>query len=365
MEKLFDKFVFKNGLTLKNRFCLAPMTTYSSNDDLTLSYEEEVYYNMRSKELGMVITAAVAVSRSAQAFDNQISIRDRRYLDSMKRLAKSIHDGGSVAVVQLHHGGRMNKPGLYENQDIVGPSSVKALRDYAVEPRELKTSEVYDIIDDFVNATKVAIEAGFDGVELHGANTYLIQQFVSPHSNRRTDEFGKNRYHFSKILVKRVMNTVKLHAKKEFIVGYRFSPEEYENPGITLDITKELLEELKDCGLDYFHLSVGSYKQTSIRNKEDKRLIVKMVKDIIRNTPLIGVGHLETKEDITEAFDLRYDLLAFGLIALSELELVSKLKEGKELNKVFSEELGLPSEMYQRLSHWNLESRGYSFKQKK
>ncbi len=162
MIKTFKKFTFGHGAVLRNRLVLAPMTTYASNEDLTLSKEEEVYYKTRSKGMGMVITAATAINKNAQAFENQITARDERYLDSMKRLSNAIKSEGALSILQLHHGGRMNIPGLYTNQDIVCPSCVKANRDYAVEPRELKTSEVYDIIDAFVKSEKIAIKDGLE-----------------------------------------------------------------------------------------------------------------------------------------------------------------------------------------------------------
>jgi 2,4-dienoyl-CoA reductase-like NADH-dependent reductase (Old Yellow Enzyme family) len=267
MNKAFLPFTFPNGITLKNRFVLAPMTTYSSNIDLTLSDEEEVYYNSRAKEFGMVITAATAINKNAQAFERQISIRDERYLDSMTRLANSIKRENSVAILQLHHGGRMNQPNLYPNQDIVSASAIKAERDYLVTPRELKTSEVYDIIDDFVNATKLAMDAGFDGVEIHGANTYLVQQFFSPHSNQRTDEFGGSlvkRMTFASKMIQRIQSLKKTHNRQDFIIGYRLSPEEVEIPGISIDDTTFLVKQLHQLKVDYIHLSLQDYNQSSI-----------------------------------------------------------------------------------------------------
>ena len=121
-------YELKKGILLKNRFVLAPMTTYSANDDLTLAEEERIYYESRGKEFGMVVTAATAISRHAQAFTNQISIMNENYLDSMKTLAHAIKSGGAKAVLQLHHGGRMNLPGLFEGQDIVNALSVKENR---------------------------------------------------------------------------------------------------------------------------------------------------------------------------------------------------------------------------------------------
>lgn len=364
MKQIFDEFTFPNGTKIRNRLCLAPMTTYSSNNDLTLSDEEEVYYNSRSKGMGMVITAATAINKHAQAFQNQISIRDIRYLDSMKRLATSIKKEGAKAILQLHHGGRMNQPNLYKNQDIVCPSPVKANREYTVTPRELRTSEIYDIIDDFVSATKLAIEAGFDGVEIHGANTYLVQQFFSPHSNQRDDEFGgslKKRLRFPIGLTKRLLRARQHANREDFIIGYRFSPEELENPGITIQDTLLLVDELCKLEIDYLHISLGTYQQTSMRTPSDTLPIASYILQTINHRkPLIGVGGLDSKEKINDAISMGYDLIALGLIALSDLDVVDHLYQDLPLSKTISKESLLPTPLFERLHKWNLESKGYT-----
>ena len=367
MDNPFQEYTFNNGAKLKNKFVLAPMTTYSSNDDLTLSDDEEIYYNSRAKQFGMVITAATAVSKNAQAFENQISIRDERYFDSMKRLATSIKKEGAKAVVQLHHGGRMNQPDLYPNQDIVSASNVKADRDYCVTPRELKTSEVYDILDYFTNATKLAIRAGFDGIELHGANTYLLQQFFSPHSNHRDDEFGgsrEKRLRFILELVDRVINVKRELSSKEFIIGYRFSPEELEEPGITIDDTLYLVDELSSKDIDYLHISLGKYDQTSSRDKSDKEPIIEKIKQRINNNiPIIGVGRIESLEDVTNCEELGYDLFAIGFVSLSDPKVVEHIQNEEIVNKDITSESLLPKALHNQLHSWLVNSdRGFTIK---
>ncbi|QMS85656.1 NADH-dependent flavin oxidoreductase [Candidatus Xianfuyuplasma coldseepsis] len=366
-KQLFKPYTFPHGATMKNHFALAPMTTYSSNQDLTLSTEEEVYYNSRAKEFGMIITAATAVSKNAQAFEHQISIRDERYLDSMTRLANSIKQEGALAVIQLHHGGRMNKPGLYPNQDIVSASAIKADREYAATPRKLKISEVHDVIDEFVNATILAIKAGFDGIELHGANTYLIQQFFSPHSNRRDDEFGgslQRRLTFPLRLVDRVIEAKQNYGKPEFIIGYRLSPEEREDPGITLDDTLRLVDELCHKDIDYIHLSQGYYKNTSIRDQADKRVIVDAIQNVVQGrVSLIGAGGINTMDNAEDALIHGYDLVALGTVALADPYIITHFEQGKEACKIIGEESILPSPLLHRLRSWKgLEQKGYIIK---
>ncbi len=363
MKEIFE-YKFPNGVKLKNRLVVAPMTTYSANDDLTLSDEEEVYYRARGKQFGMVITAATAISKDAQAFPNQISIKDDSYLDSMKRLAKAIKAGGAKAILQLHHGGRMCLPGLVENQDIVSASSVKANRDNLAIPRALLIEEIYDVIEDFAEAVKRAIIAGFDGVELHGANTYLIQQFFSPNSNVREDEFGGNvrkRMRFPLELVQRVLSIREMYANKNFIIGYRLSPEELENPGITLDDTDYLLENIANQDIDYIHLSLYKYNQTSIRDTNDKTLIIDRAKKIINNRlPIIGVGRVSSRKDIEDALLLGYDMVAVGMASLADESYVDNIKNDKSIKKVIDKNSLLPRKLYKRLHLWkNIEDLGY------
>jgi len=361
----YKPYKFKNGVIMRNHFALAPMTTYSSNEDLTLSDEEEHYYHLRSRNFGMVITAAAAVSKHAQAFEHQISVRDERYIDSMKRLRKAIKSGGALAILQIHHGGRMNVPDMYPNQDIVAPSSVKATRDYAVTPRALKTSEVYDTIDDFVNASKLAMKAGFDGVEIHGANTYLLQQFFSPHSNVRDDEFGgdlRKRMKFAKLIIEGILDAKKELNRPNFIIGYRFSPEELENPGITINDTLQFVDVLADYPIDYLHVSLGQYNQTSIRDEKDKeKIATKLLRMIDHRVPLIGVGGITTEEDVFDASNLGYDLLSLGMVALADPDVVLKFQLNERPSNVFSKKM-LPTPLYERLHRYGSRLEGYEFK---
>ncbi|MEC9484804.1 MAG: NADH-dependent flavin oxidoreductase [Candidatus Izemoplasma sp.] len=367
MARNLKTYQFQNGITLRNPFVLAPMTTYSSNADLTLSQEEEAYYRARAKSFGMIITAATAVNKNAQAFEHQITIRDDRYIESMTRLANAIKEEGSVGVLQLHHGGRMCQPNLFKNQRIVAPSAVKAEREFAVTPEKLKISEIYDIIDDFKDATKRALQAGFDGVELHGANTYLIQQFFSPHSNRRIDEFGgsvEKRMRFIRLLVDAVLE-VKEEADRPFIVGYRFSPEEIEEPGITLNDTLQLVDYLSETHLDYLHISIGHYDKASLRDKTDSTPVVTKIQSVLQNKiPLIGVGGIHSLKDVELANRLGYDLYALGMGALADPDIPNKLINEAPLKNTIDEASVLPKPLKERLKHWGdgLEKRGYKIK---
>ncbi len=350
---LFQPYQIK-GLTLRNRLVMAPMTTYSSNPDFTVSASEYEYYALRSQTIGLLITAATSVSDSAQAFPNQISLKDDRFIPGMSQLVDVVHQGGAKIIVQLHHGGRMNEPQLFDDhRQIVSASAVKAEREYAVIPRALETKEVYATIDDFAKATKRAIEAGFDGVELHGANTYLLQQFFSPHSNRRTDEFGgslEKRMRFSIELIKAVDSVIKTHAKQPFICGYRLSPEELETPGITIEDTLAFVDVLKTLPIDYLHVSLSRYNQSLIRDETDNEAIAtKIQRHLKHQIPLIGVGGIDSTENAEDALAMGYDLVAVGMRIIAEPLLGYKMAHNLPINSVIHRNLSIPEPLFNRL----------------
>src|SRR5690606_3685075 len=152
--------------------------------------DEVNYYAERSRGVGTVITACAYVSKEGKAFPGGFSAASDNMIPGLSKLAKAIKDQGAKAVLQIFHGGRMVPKKLIGGEQPVSASAIKAPRETADMPREMSEEEILDTIAAFGEATRRAIEAGFDGIELHGANTYLIQQFFSPHSNRRTDKWG-------------------------------------------------------------------------------------------------------------------------------------------------------------------------------
>lgn len=134
----------------------------------------------------------------------------------------------------------MANPKFNEGEQPISASPIAALRPDAVPPREMTHAQINQMIEDFGEATRRAIEAGFDGIEIHGANTYLLQQFFSPHSNRREDTWGgsrEKRTRFPIEVLTKVQHVVAENEASHFIIGYRFSPEEIEEPGIRFEDT--------------------------------------------------------------------------------------------------------------------------------
>ena len=332
-EKLFESFTFPSGVTVDNRIFMAPMTTNSSFENGMVTTDELTYYAQRSGGVGAVITSVAYVTPEGKAFPGAPGAHTDEMIPSLTKLAQTIQSKGSKAILQIFHGGRMVLPETIGGKTPVSASAVRALRDNTVTPKEMTEEEIENVIKAFGEATRRGIEAGFDGIEIHGANTYLIQQFFSPHSNRRTDRWGgtlENRMRFPLAVVESALNAVKEHAKKPFLVGYRISPEELEEPGITLDDTFQLLDRLSDEKLDYIHISLGTIWRGSIRNKEQATPVLEHIKERIgHKIPLMGVGSIKHPDDALEALEKGIPLVAVGRELVVEPEWVQKTKNGE------------------------------------
>ncbi|MDE1549550.1 NADH-dependent flavin oxidoreductase [Jeotgalibaca caeni] len=353
-EQLFQPFIFPNGGTIENRIVLAPMTTNSSFINGMLTTDELNYYARRSKGLGAVITSCAHVMENGR-FAASLSAASDAMIPSLKKLANTIHQSGTKAILQIFHVGRMGSRATLKAEQPVSASAVAPLRKDAEEPRALSAEEVAELVIAYGEATRRAIEAGFDGVELHGANTYLIQQFFSPHSNRREDEWGgsvEKRMAFLLAVVEAAQNVVREHAKEPFILGYRISPEELEEPGITMEDTLQLLNRLKKEGLDYIHVSLGHYQQTSMRDKEAKTPVLSQILTAIGDDiPVIGVGQVETEEDAATVLEMGAPIVAIGRKLIVEPDWIEKAKSGEEMRTVLKEEdreeLAIPDMMWE------------------
>ena len=342
MSQFDQSIILPSGVQLKNRLMLSPMTTQLSFFNGVITEDEITYYKQRSKGLGAVITGAANVQDIGKGWPGELSIAHDEMIPRLSELAKAIQGEGAKAIVQIFHGGRMTSRATLSGEQPVSASAVAAERPDAKTPRALSENEIKETIQAFGEATRRAIESGFDGIELHGAN-------------RREDQWGgslENRYRFIDELLTTVFSTVEKYAKKPFIVGYRFSPEEYETPGIRFEDTIWLLERLRETKLDYLHVSLNAYDRRARSDKYSDQSILEAVHDTIQGKiPLIGVGGIRTRKDVEQV--LKYaELAAIGQQMIVDPDWAEKLLENREdefVTKPFEEaykELYLPSPLY-------------------
>jgi 2,4-dienoyl-CoA reductase-like NADH-dependent reductase (Old Yellow Enzyme family) len=332
------------------------MTNWSSHPDGNVTDAEVKYYQRRSNGVGMVITACTNVTRNGKGFHGEFAGDRDEMIPSLRRVASAIKEKGAKAILQIFHGGRQVPPELVDG-DVVSASAVPMEGEGKTVPRALTETEIESIIRDFGETTRRAIEAGYDGVELHGANGYLIQQFFSPHSNRRNDRWGgtlEKRLTFPLALVDEVKRVVAEYAKEPFLVGYRFSPEEAETPGITMADTLVLIDALAEKDLDYLHVSLQDFRSTPRRGVEDTRSRLEVIQERVGDrVPVIGVGSIYTANDALEALETGVPLIALGRELIIDPEWVQKVEQGREseivtkINKNHQHELEIPDPLWQ------------------
>lgn len=327
-------YTFKNGLTVKNRIVIPPMTEAAALENGAVSHDELRYFDIHTGGAGMFITPVMNVSADGKGFEGEPSVADDKFMPGLTKLAHTMKQNGTKAILQIFDAGRMSNSKILRGVQPVSASAVAALRPNSETPRELTNDEIEQIIEDFGQATRRAIQAGFDGIELHGANTYLMQQFFSPHSNRRTDKWGgslENRMRFALEIIKRVNQAVNDYADDKFIVGYRISPEEIEEPGIRLDDTLKFIDVLADQPISYLHISMGYAWRTSLNDKSDTEpIILKIKKTINDRLPIISVGSIEKPADAEKVINAGIDFAAIGRESIREPNWVQKVELGQE-----------------------------------
>ncbi|MGG5217409.1 flavocytochrome c [Rahnella variigena] len=357
LTPVLNPLTLPNGAVLKNRLLMAPMTTCTGFYDGTVTSELVEYYRDRAGSIGTIIVECCFIDRMGPAFPGAIAIDSDNKISGLKKIADAIKSKGSKAILQIYHGGRMVEPELIGGRTPVAPSAIAAPREGATQPKELTGEEVETMITKFGDAVNRAIKAGFDGVEIHGANTYLIQQFYSPNSNQRTDQWGGDRDKRARFPLEVLEITHKMaerFADNSFIIGYRFSPEELEVPGIRFDDTMYLLEKLAARGLDYVHFSVGQLLRPSIVDTQDPTpLITKfraMRSETLAKVPVIGVGGVINKADAEKGLEYGFDLIAVGKACIAYPDWADRIINNDHLELFIDshkrEELNIPEPLW-------------------
>lgn len=320
-------YVLNNGVTVSNRLVVAPMTHYASNPDGTLSDEERDFLMGRSDDFGLFITAATLVHPTGKAFVGQPCAYDEQHLQSLTQIADIIKKGGAKAILQIHHGGYQS---LAEFGEVIAPSAMDNGKQIA---RAMTVDEIHAVINGFGVATDLAIRAGFDGVEIHGANNYLIQQFFSPQSNQRNDEWGgslENRLRFVDAVIQTVNEVRAKHDKPDFIVGYRFSPEEAGEQGLTMADCFDLIDYLVQQPLQYLHVSLWDFYKKARRGADTNLTRMSLIHERIAGClPLIGVGCLLSADDVNRAYATGWaEFIAVGKAVMINPNFATLMKTG-------------------------------------
>lgn len=336
-NNLLKSFTFKNGITLRNRVVMSPMTTWASNDDYTISDEEVKYYKKRVNGVGLVITGCTHVQANGIGFTHEFAAYDDKFIPSLRKLADAAKSGGAPALLQIFHAGNKALQTLIPNGDVVSSSAVETEATAfapSLVPRELSHNEIVDVIHAFGHTTRRAIEAGFDGVEIHGAHGFLLQNFFSPFFNRREDQWGgslENRLRFPLAVVQEMKNVIKQHTTKPFILGYRFSPDEHQEGGLRMKDTYALIDHLIEAEIDYVHASLtDALSSKPVDSQDEKTYVELMLEHVNGRIPAMAAGSIVTPDDVATTIDKGLSLAVIGHALIMNPDWVEKVQNGKE-----------------------------------
>ena len=349
---LFQTYTLNNGVTIKNRLVVAPMTHFGSQADGLISDQERTFLSNRASDMGMFITAATLVQKDGKAFHGQPEATGEHCLDSLKETAQILQQQGAKAILQIHHGGSKAIDELLDGLDKISASASEA-----EHAREATAKEVEALIASYAQAADLALRAGFDGVEIHGANTYLIQQFYSAQSNRRNDQWGgslENRMRFPLAVIDAVVAVREKHQRDDFIIGYRFSPEEPGEDGLTMTETGALIDALVQKPLQYLHVSLWEFDKKIRRGGDTAQTRMQFIHERINGKlPLIGVGNLFTADQILAAYETGWaEFIALGKTVMINPHIATQIREGREaeietqLDPTRADHYGLPDTLW-------------------
>ncbi|WP_145325042.1 alkene reductase [Paenibacillus xylanexedens] len=331
MEKIWSKTKMGN-MELPHRLAMAPMTRSRAQEDGTPGELAALYYAQRAT-MGLLITEGTQPSDDGQGYLWSPGIYTDKHIEGWKKVTDAVHEAGGYVYIQLMHAGRMSHPdNTPHHRQPVAPSAIapgvemftaKGMQDIPV-PRELSREDIQTTISDFRKSAAAAIEAGADGVEIHGANGYLINQFLGENSNTRTDEYGgsiENRARFAIEVTKAIAQEIGAER-----TAFRISPgtplggiqDGEQGP----DLYRYLVKELAQLDLVYLH----------IMHLGDENLL-QDIRSIWQN-PLLVNRAGRTLEDLSVDLDRGLaDVVPVGVWSLANPDLVERLQQGAPLNE--------------------------------
>jgi 2,4-dienoyl-CoA reductase-like NADH-dependent reductase (Old Yellow Enzyme family) len=330
MRHVFSNIELVRGKISKNRLAVAPMTTQQSNDDGSLSKAEADWLMRLSEDgYGMVISCAASISDTATAFYRQLSLAHDKFIPDLAILANSMKQKGSLNLLQLCHAGSRAIEALTREKPHSASSYTLPAPKFE-PPLALTLTQIHQIVEDFANACSRAEKAGFDGVELHGANGYLFTQFISKMSNLRTDEYGgslENRAKFSREVVKACRKKV----SDNFIIGFRLSFEGMGmETGLDIDENIQIANWLAEDGINYIHSSQMNFAAKTPKYP-NLTTIEYLRTHILPQLPLVIPGSITRIEDAEKALELGADIVAIGRAAIGNKNVPTYFKNRENL----------------------------------
>ncbi|WP_028866281.1 alkene reductase [Psychromonas aquimarina] len=333
-SNLFQSYALNNSIKLNNRILMAPLTRCMADENLVPTQATADYYGRRA-EAGLIISEAVLIRPDGQGYPNTPGLFNQAQINGWLKVTEAVHRNGGKIFAQLWHTGRVAHPHFFGGGDVIAPSAlavegtVPRMRELTYQvPRAVSDADIKELIEDYAQAAANAIKAGFDGVEIHGANGYLIDQFLHHDSNRRSDQYGGSPENMSRFALA-VVDAVSGRIGSDK-TALRISPGAYINIGTDSrdrEVFDYLLAELELRDLAFLHIGIfddsmqfdylGGSASSYVRAHYNKTLV--------------GVGSYTAETASAAINDNKFDLIAVGRPFIANPDYVSRVRQGAEL----------------------------------
>lgn len=364
-QPLYEPVTLPNGITLENRWALNPITTNSSTSEGEITEEDTAYLRRRAGSAPLQMTTGVYIEDYGQLFEFGPSITTDAHIPGLKKMADAMKTEGAKAIIQLTHAGRFSRIALKDFYAVYGPSEMTLHTPIEHTVIPMSERKIKHVIKQYGEATRRAILAGFDGVEISNAQRLLPQQFFSPFSNHRDDQYGaktfEDRARFGIEVMAEVQRVVNEYADdpSQFIIGFRGTPEETRgsNIGYTAEEFNEYVDELlKVSDIQYYATASWGhniYAQKLRAGKYEGQLMNQVIHDHFSDRLVtIATGGINSPEKALEALQ-HADMAGMSTAFITEPDFVSKLQQGEAIDLSLAnkslEDLAIPDHAFKNL----------------
>ena len=306
---LFQPFTFKNGQTAKNRFFKSAMEEQLAKHSQPTEQLVRLYDTWAKGGAGVLVTGNVMVADNGKGSIDDVVLTDGRSMDTLKAWAKAGTQNDTLLIMQINHAGKQSPKVI--NPVPVAPSAValKGMDGFINPPRALADNEIETIIQQFIGTAKIAEQAGFSGVQIHGAHGYLVSQFLSPHHNQRTDKWGGSLENRMRFLVE-IYQGIRAVVRPEFLVGLKLNSADFQKGGFDETDSIQVVQKMSELGIDFIEISGGNYEspemltaKASTKQREAFFIDYAEKARAVSQVPLIITGGFRSEQAMNDALN--------------------------------------------------------------
>ena len=332
---LFQPLTFTNGKTAKNRFFKSAMEEQLAKHNQPTQTLVHLYDTWAKGGISISVTGNVMVAENGKGSINDVVITDERSLDTLKAWAKAGTQNDTLLIMQINHAGKQSPKVI--NPVPVAPSAValKGMDGFINPPRALADNEIETIIQEFIQTAKIAEQAGFSGVQIHGAHGYLVSQFLSPHHNQRTDKWGGSLENRMRFLVE-IYQGIRAVVSPSFLVGLKLNSADFQKGGFDENDSIQVVQKMSELGIDFIEISGGNYESPEMltakaSTKQREAFFIDYAEKArkVSQVPLIITGGFRSEQAMNDALNSGHlDFIGIARPLALMPDLPNKIKNG-------------------------------------